>query len=224
MTVQSFRHHKTDGWIAIANNDAEVMYPYVWWITQEPSYTLTSPYVYREYIKTLHHRVFTDTDQFEAPDGFPWANGDIYIAKKNDYDAAYAAYITVPVTLEQAKAIKFSELFTQLIEVREGMVIYDTVNYLSDEISYLRLFSDCYLYTGLSAVPEGYYILDENRNQVASILSDLQSIVTLIQQLNHACNLTYDIHYDLIAALEDVELVEAYDITTGWPTVPYTGA
>jgi virulence-associated protein VapD len=218
--AQSFRHH-TDGWVAIANNDTEFMYPYAWWITQETSYTLPSPYIYREYIKGSHHRVFTDIDQFLAREGFPWADGDIYIAKKSIYDAAYAAYINTPLTLEQAKAIKFSQLNTKFAEVLSGMIVYGGINYPSNETVYFKLFSECNLYTGLGSVPIGYYILDENRNEVSSTLLDLQAIIVLIQELHHDSNLSYDIHYAAIDVLTDMELVNSYDVTTGWPTTPY---
>lgn len=223
--TKKFRHGVIDGWIAITNDDTETMFPYSWWITQEPSYTLASQYNYREYLAGVngYHRVNEDGMQLQAPEGFPWLDGDTYISKKSIYEAAYAAYINVPLTLEQVKAIKFNDLLAKYAEVRSGKVTYGLVNYLSNNINYGKLFSECYLYTGLGSVPIGYYILDEDRNQVSSVLADLQAIIVLIQKLHHECSLTYDIHYDAISALTDIALVESYDITTGWPTVPYTG-
>jgi len=217
--AKTFRYLKTDGWIAIANNDAEVLYPFSWWTTQEPGFSLSSSYVYEEYVEGSYHRVFTTTSQEAAT--FPWANGDIYIAKKSIYDAAYADFIVTPITVEQAKAIKFRELRTKQLEIRRGEVIYSANTYPSDIVSYDRLLTQNLLFTAETEVPAGYYILDINREEISSNLIDLQTITQLIQQLFYACELAYDIHYAAIDALTTIEDIMAYDVTTGWPTIPY---
>lgn len=220
--TQSFRHSKNEGgdaFVAISNNDTEVLYPYAWWITQEPGYSLPSPYVYREYVKGSYHKLHTNNTEYDGE--FPYLNGDIYIAKKADYDIAYAAYINTPPSLEIAKEQKINELLAKLIEVRQSKVIYNTATYKSDEIRYQRLFTESLQFTNLGDVPINYYVLDDNFDEINLTLVQLQALVAKIQDLYYQCWLTYDIHHLAINACTTIEQVQDYDILTGWPIVPY---
>lgn len=220
--AQSFRFAKTDGWVFVANNDVESMFPFAWWTTQEPEYSLANPYIYEEYVKNGYHYVTTGTTQSDSV--FPWAAGDTYISKKSNYDIAYAAYLNVPPDLATAKAQKVRELQTKMFEVRAGKIIYDTVTYPSNELFYQRLVTDNLHYTALAAVPVGYYINDAGNPivQVSSDLTDLQTVVQIIQNLYYECWLAYDTHYAAIQACTTVGQVQIYNILTGWPTVPYS--
>src|SRR5271157_2668960 len=105
-----FRTH-ADGWIFIGdenNPSTESYYPISWWITQEPGYSPPTGTIWEWYVQGKFHYTFDNINQYNAV--YPWADGDIYIAKKNTYDANYAIYLNTPQTLTQAKALKIQEL------------------------------------------------------------------------------------------------------------------
>lgn len=163
------------------NPSTESIYPMSWWATQEPAYALPVSRTWEWYIQGQFHKTFDFESEYPAT--YPWPEGDIYISKKAVYDAAYASYLTTPTTLSQAKAIKMQELQAKMSETRNGMVSITAVNYPSNYVAYDRLFSECGLFTGIGAVPVGYYVLDENNNQVATNLAELQALVAKIQDL-----------------------------------------
>jgi hypothetical protein len=111
-----------------------------------------------------------------------------------------------------------------MFEIRGGQVTYNTVNYNSHEVFYQRLLTDNLHFTALASVPVGYYVNDINDNQVSFTLTNLQELTQLIQDLYYECWLTFDIHYTAIQAITGPSDIQRYDITTGWPTIPYTGA
>jgi hypothetical protein len=220
-----FRHIAPDNWIYIADGGVESVYPYSWWITQEPTYTLPAPYIYREYIagEGGYHRVHTDNTQFNAPEGFPWVAGDLYISKKAQYDAAYADFINAPVTLEEAKTLKINNLTTKWAEIRNGGVVYNTLIYPSHSTSFMRLNEDWLNTLRGWVLPVDYYVNTSDFTQIIFTQIDLENLLTKIQELYYLTNLNFDTHRANIMALTTVDAVEAYNITTGWETVPYTG-
>lgn len=223
--AKTFRHSVTDGWIFIDNNTGvESKYPYAWWITQEAAYTYPSGATYLQYTEggTQSVNYYCKNNSVFALPEDPWLAGNGYIAKQAVYDAAYAAYIGTPTTLAAAKAQKIAELYAQMEEIRAGQVIFGANTYESGFLHYRRLKEELSYSTYLTDVPVGYYVNDINDVQVAFTLANLQTLVGGIEKLYYLCYLQYDVHKAAINALGTINDVVAYDVTTGWPTVPFT--
>jgi hypothetical protein len=225
-----FRYSFNEGgepWVRISNDDSEIYhnesaYPFSWFATQEPGYSLPAQhqYIYHEYYQGNYNRAFTKTDQMEAPQGFPWAAGDIYISKKAEYDAAYALHINTPPTLEEAKTVKINSLIAKMVETKKGGVIFNSVTYDSG-INYERLNLAWLDTLRGNPLPIDFYINDINRNQITFNQSDLENLLSKIHELHYLCDLNFDIHFTNIMALTGIDFVEDYNINTDWVTVPY---
>jgi len=223
--MSNFRHSKIDNIIFIGNTGSESIYRYDWWITQEPLYTLISPYIYREYVQGEYHRVFTSDSQFEAPEGYPWGDGDTYISKKNDYDLAYAEFLDTPLTLAEAKTKKFNELKALMDEKMYGNVVFDKGDgdntYMSDPVSFAYKYNAMQYYDHAGGFPLDFSVLDANNQSIILTQINLTDLTYLIMELYEMCREPYVTHYAAISALTLISDVQSYDITTGWPTVPY---
>jgi hypothetical protein len=223
--AKTFRHTITDGGIYINNNATESHYPYSWWITQEPGYTYPANAIYVQYTEdgvpgqSYYHT--NDNNQYGLPVD-PWLAADGYIAKQALYDADYAEYIGTPQTLGEAKTQKFSSLFSLYVEKRDGEVIYDSNTFPSDFTNYQLRSSELSYSTSLSAVPVGYYVKDIDGVHVSLDLAGVEALLHVIEELHYLCRINYDIHYENIDILTDIEDVIYYNITTGWPTIPYS--
>lgn len=204
------------------DNDIKIddsVYPYDWWITQETEYALPDGMTSQIYVQGSHHTLYDDNSQYAGE--YPWTDGNTYISNKSTYDSAYETYLEP--TLEQAKIYKIGGLKTKMAEVRAGKVVFNTQTYYSNDENYKRLFTEKDLFVYEEAVPGGYYVTDDEGDENSLTLANLQDLVALMQNLYYDCWLNYDDHYAAIMALTTVAQVEAYDYTTGWPTVPYTG-
>jgi hypothetical protein len=223
-----FRHCVTDGFVYVGNGIAQSVYPYLWWITQEPTYpTPPANAAYMQVNITTGANYWSDgSTQKALPTGFA-ALAAGYIAKQSVYDAAYALYINTPTTLIEAQAIKYGELDTKNVAIQDGHVIASTVGagnqeFFSDGDTFQDLSNELVLFTAAGDVPTGYTVSTVDYIAIACTLADLGAIVKLIQTLYYECRLTYDTHSKNIEALTTIAAVMAYDVTTGWPTVPFT--
>lgn len=220
-----FRQSVPDGWIRIDNaTGTESMYPYSWWLTQEPLYTYPTDASYVQYteegVSGQSYYIKNDT-QYGLPED-PWLAGNSYIAKQSIYDAAYALFLSTPTTVEQAKALKIEELIAQLQIVRNGGVIYGANTFPSSVFDYQARFSELDRAIRATFVPMGYYVKDISGLHVSLNLSDLTAVIDLIEELHYEARLTYDLHNEAIKSLSDINDIMAYNITEYWPIIPYT--
>jgi len=223
--AKTFRHIVSDGLVFVNNNATESMYPYSWWITQEAAYTYPATAVILVYteggISGQSYYIDTDQNQHALPLD-PWPAANVYISKQAVYDIAYADFIGTPTSLSEAKEQKVLQLITKMQEVRTGEVIFGANNFNTTYIAYSRLMEEKEYSDYLTDVPAGYYVNDIADTQVAFTYANLKILVGGIQKLYYECWLNYDIHYAAIQALATIPAVQAYVITTGWPTVPFT--
>ena len=226
-----FRHNITDGWIYVDNGTGtQSIYPYAWWLTQEPAYTYPSGATYLQYITgdaRLSYYV-SSINQYSVTQSplptFPWTDGNTYISKQTAYDVAYAAYLAaqaLPQTLSDAKIYQDGLVMNKYYSITNGGVIYDANTYYSDSKYAGMVFAETYLYTGIGSIPSGYSLTNEDDVQIVITLVDLQAINALIQKLYSLCRINVETHIHNISLLTTIPAVLAYDITTGWPTVPY---
>jgi hypothetical protein len=231
--AQTFRHNVADGRIYIDNNTGvESGYPYSWWITQESAYTFPDGAAFVMYTEggvSGQSYYIKNGNQYALPLD-PWPAADAYIAKQTVYDADYATYIGTPTTLAQAQAQKIVQLATEMSEIRQGNVLFtpDDTQYTFDSgiVHYARLKEERDYADYLTDVPEGYYVNDTTSPisvEVSFTYTNLKDLVALIENLYYLCYLNYDEHYAAIQALTTIVAVQAYDVTTGWPTTPFSG-
>lgn len=224
-----FRHGVVDGWIRIDNaTGTESIYPYSWWITQEPAYIYPSGASYVQYTEggvPGQSYYIKDDNQYGLPQD-PWLEGNAYIAKQSIYDAAYAIFIGTPTTAAEAKALKFNSLLAQLQIIRSGGVIYGANTFPSSVVEYQSRFSELDRAIRAAALPVGYYVKDVLAAHVSLNLADLTLLVDGIEELHYEARLVNDTHNEAINAfgntVGDITTIMAYDVTTGWPTVPFT--
>ncbi len=210
-----FRHHP-DGHIHID----DLYMPLSFFVTQEPLYTLPSPWTSRYYDQASIHKL----SNLETVEGgpFPWGDGDSYISKKSIYESAYDAYLNPPLTLEQAKTLKISELQSYAATKRSGKVIYSSNTYPSIKNFLERIMHEYEKFNRVGSLPGGYYVLDHLDNEISfTVLSDLEDLIDRIIELHWECDKVEDNHRQSINALVSVESVQSYDFTTGWPSIPY---
>jgi hypothetical protein len=227
--AKTFRHNLIDNYIGIDNNTGiESIYPYSWWITQEPAYTFPSGATYVVYTEggvSGQSYYIKNGNQYALPLD-PWSAANAYIAKQVIYDADYATYIVTPATLAQAKAQKVAQLTTQMTEIREGGVLFTPIvtQYTFDSgiVHYNRLQEEKFYSDYLTDVSLGYYVNDITNAQISFTYTNLKDLIGGIQKLYYECFLNYDIHYAAIQVLITIPAVQAYDVTTGWPTIPFT--
>jgi len=222
---KKFRHLVVDGKICIDNGTGtESIYPLSWWGTQEPGYSTISGATYIQYTEgggqDINYYV-KDDSVFPLPVD-PWLAADGYIAKQSIYDADYATFIGTPTTLAQAKALKIGELLAQMQLIRDGEVIFGGNTFNSNVVVYARLKESLSYSLYLTDVPLGFYVNDITNTQISFTLANLKDLVAGIEKLYYLCWLQYDVHAAAINALTTIGDVMAYDVTTGWPTVPFT--
>jgi hypothetical protein len=226
--AKTFRHNLANNYIWIDNDTGtESMYPYSWWITQEPGYTFPSGAAYLMYTEggaPGQSYMIKNGNQTGLPLD-PWPAADIYISKQALYDIAYADFLNAPTTLQQAKEQKVAQLLTKMVEKRQGKIIFSGNTFESGVVHYSRLKEERDYADYLTDVPVGYYVNDVTNPipvQVSFTYTNLKDLVAGIEKLYHECFLNYDTHYAAIQALTTISSVQAYDVTTGWPTVPFT--
>jgi hypothetical protein len=86
---------------------------------------------------------------------------------------------------------------------------------------HLLAFGDLIAYFG--DLPAGFYMMDNSypATPVTLTKDDFKAISASISELYYACIQNYNQHYQNIYALLTVPDVEAYNYTTGYPTLPY---
>jgi hypothetical protein len=89
-----FRHHP-DGIIYIDDFSE----PLAEFLVDEPAYSLASPAIGRVYTQGQGHWLTTGDTVFAGE--YPWVEGDTYIARKAEYQAAYDARHEPPPPTEQ---------------------------------------------------------------------------------------------------------------------------
>jgi len=213
--------------IFIGETGAESIFPYSWFVTQEPLYSLSSPYVYREYVQGSHHRVHTADRQFDATEGYPWTDGDTYITNKANYDAAYAAYLAakaLPQTLEDAKTYQINKMiawYNQNVKSK-GVTVAGTT-YQSTSIYYDNWKNQHDYALRNTLLLTGFYLTDINGAQVPVLsISDLTAIIDTFDRFYWILQQEIDYHTATINAISTtIADVLVYDYTVGWPITPY---
>lgn len=210
-----FRHHP-DGHIHVD----DLYMPLSFFQTQEPLYTIISPWTGRYYEQSVIHKL-TNDETVEAG-SLPYTDGDSYISKKAAYQAAYDAYLNPAPTLEEAKTTKIIELIDYAAGKRNGKVSYGGNTYLSIKSFLERIIHEYDKFNRAGSLPGGYYVLDHNDNEISfTVMSNLEDLIDRIIELHWECDKVEDNHRQSINVLVSVGSVQSYDFTTGWPTIPY---
>jgi len=216
-----FRHTPDD---TIIINETLFM-PLSFFVTQEPAYTLASPYTWRDYEQTVKHFYGTSTTQTGA--AIPYTDGDGYIANIAAYTAAYAAFLVAPATLADAKIQQKQAVRTYALTYLDGNVVYDAVEYsclLSE-----RLHNEAYYFSRIGQFETGetstidHYVLDASNSKVDLTLTEVAELINLMDKLGMVTNQVIDTHCLAIDALTTISAVLAYNYTASWPTMPYVG-
>jgi hypothetical protein len=211
----TFRHSPDD--IIFINTTSM---PLSFFLTLQPTYSLPVGSITRYYEQTVTH--YTSDGDNAFPQDIPYAIGDDSITNEVAYAAAFAASLAA-VSLPQAKLIRINEMLTYSGTIKSGNVIVGGYTFFSDPGNTLfELVNEDLTYTRAAALPVGYYVNDINYVQrTIATLADLEAIIDRIVGLYYLCDLNADVHRAAINALGTVSAVEAYDFTTGWPTIPY---
>jgi len=217
----TFRH-TADDYIVI--NETLIM-PLSFFVTQEPAYALASPYTWRDYEQTVKHFFGTSTTQTGS--AIPYTDGDTYIANIATYTAAYATFLATPTTLTAAKDQQKAAVRSYAATLLMGNVVYDGVEY--SVLLSGRLHNEAYYFSRIGQFETGetlgidHYVLDNNSNKVDLTLAEVAELINLMDKLTMLVNQVIDTHCLAIDALGTIAAVLAYDYTTSWPTMPYTG-
>ncbi|MGA7934721.1 MAG: hypothetical protein WCA35_14345 [Kovacikia sp.] len=127
--MSTFKHHP-DGWIYLD----ELCLPLDFFQQQEPGYALPEGAVSREYSQGRH--VLYSADNQWAGD-MPWPEGDLYLAGKETYAAAWIATINPPPDLATTRLTKLAELnliCTQTIRSGFGSLALGSLHRYSSEL------------------------------------------------------------------------------------------
>lgn len=223
--MRRFRHMVTDGLVGILDGTpTESIYPFSWWILEVPDYSYPEGATYIQYVEggtSGQNYYVKDNSQHPLPED-PWLAGNTYIANKLVYDSDYDEYINTPKTLSEAKNIKWNELFSQFDTVRSGGIVYLTNTFPSDMVTMARLRQELNYCIALETTPIGYYVKDILNAHINLNLPGLTTVVVRIEELHYLCRVNYDYHYEAVDNLTTIEDVMAYDVTTGWPAIPYS--
>jgi len=211
-----FRHTPDDD---IYINNSRI--PLSFFVTLVPTYALPVGYTSRYYEQTVCN-VLSDGST-GTPDTIPWAAGDTYIANEVAYAALYAASLPTIPSLSAAKLTRIYQMEQYALNtIKSGYVIVTGDTFFSDLSTLQALTNQDLTYTRAGALPLGYYVNDVTYTPVAvAALADLEAIIDRIVGLHYLTDLQTDVHRAAINALVTVAAVQAYDYTTGWPTVPY---
>lgn len=214
--------HKDSQIIIIDNSGNQSVYDATWWMAEEEAaYALPTDAVLQYYRQSDVHAWHSATGVVSTGT-LPWADGDTYISKKATYDTDWIAEINSNKTLQQLKDERIALSFNNCLTKKSEKVQISSVNYPTDNTTFARLSIEFEKYNRDGAVPVGYYVYDEDRNQVTKNLAQLETLIDLIVDFYHACDLVHDGHQDAIQALADPSAILAYDYTTGYPVTPYT--
>ncbi len=189
-------------------------------LTLNPTYALPAGATSRQYVQGSWH--VTSNGVSSTDQGIPYANGDTYIANEVAYAAAYSSYLNPAPSLADAKITRINSMEDYATTIKQGKILISANEYFSDDAFLSRLLRDDIVYSNAGALPVGYYINTTSYVQIATpLLIDLEAVISRIQELQYLCELNADVHRAAINALGTVPLVQAYDYTTGWPSIPY---
>lgn len=199
----------------------DLVMPLSFFQTQEGGYGLPSGYVSRWYKQGEEHILY-DGEASERQ-GIPWADGDTYISNKATYETNYQDFLDYP-DLSTAKETKLIELEKKHNEVKDAGITYNGNTFESIDGSRTVSHAHQYLdrFNRFGSLHTSFYLRDVDDNEVSVNEDDLLRITTLIDDLHYAALKNYHDHEDAIDALTTVSDVKSYDVTTGWPTTPYT--
>jgi len=213
-------------------NISGLVVPLSWFITQESLYTLSAPYVSREYFQANYpetgdsakHVLFTRYGQDSG--SVPYIDGDNYISNKLAYEAAYNAYLAaqeLPQTLEGAKTYQINLAATYFGEiVKTAGVVYAGIIFNSAPDLYARWKNEHDYALRNSVLLTGHYLKDIFNNEITLLsVAQLTEIIDLMDEFFWAAQQVYDNHVDAINALGTIGAVLAYDYTTNWSVTPY---
>lgn len=208
-----FNHHP-DGFITISDGVDTLQITLAEFLTYEPAYTLPSPYVGRQYIPAVKH-VYYKADGSAVGASLPYTAGDGYIADLATY---INEHDNPTKTLSEAKADKILALNSLAQTKKQG-----GINLFSTVMPTFGLNAQAIIsYQLATATPVGFYLRDVNDVNVPLTLAQLLTYNDGIVELHQLCDVNRDDLEDDINALASVGAVDAFDITTGWPTIPYT--
>jgi hypothetical protein len=181
----------------------------------EPDYSLEPPYLWQYYIQGSSRTKHTSNTEYNFP--IPWADGDTYISKV----AFYLANLPIPPqTLEEAKQRRTTQLYSLWSEKNSGNIKYTG---MSDTIfpSIPHSANALITYKDRGIVPIGFTKPDKDGNHVVMTLAQLLELNAGIVDLFYLNELNLNIHAETIQTLTTIPDVMAYNITTGWPTLPF---
>lgn len=212
MTSQ-FYHHP-DGFITIKDSSQSLMITLTEFLTYEPAYTLPAGFIARNYVPLVQHHLYKENgDQYGGP--MPYTAGDTYISNLTSY---INQHNNPPVSLPQAKADKKFAVDQLSNAKKAGYVSLFSTIMPSFNLDANQIIS----YNYLSAVPVGFYLRDTSNVNIPLTLLQLNEYNNGIVQLHNLCDVNADSLKDAIDVLTTVMDVQSFDITTGWPTIPYT--
>ena len=220
MSIAVFKH-SPDNQITINDgDDNELTVSLAVFLTLEPAYTIQDgtvkpwiTYTSRYYEPEVKHTLSTGSSVYAGD--LPWADGDDYIANVTDYiDIINNPVVDLP-TAKATKSTALDELYRQ--KLRDGGIdLFSTTMPSNKDYSSLTE-----SYTRNAAVPASFYLMDTDNVAVPLTLMELQSYQDGIVEMGWEHRQVYDTHYDGIQACADIPAVDAYDFTTGWPTLPF---
>lgn len=195
--------------------------PLATFLQLEPAYLITDGtfnpslnYKYKEYIPAVKHYLITNDGNFGLGE-VPWADGDTYISKIVDYEDI----IDNPTQdLTIAKNIKLGALTSYYsAKIADGGIDLFSTTMPSNTL----YAAETEAYSRQTDVPSGFYLKDTGGDPVTLTLTDLQTYEGALLEMRWAHRPVYDSHYSTIQAFTDIEDVNSYDFTGGWPALPF---
>lgn len=209
-----FRHTPND-YIIID----DLVMPLSFFLTQEAAYALPGGATTQNYEQTVSRSTSDGSTQTFLT--IPWAVGDGYITNKAAYAANYATYLATPATLGEAKTQQKNAAHEYARTYFDGNIQYDGAEYPASHRH--RISNELYYFARIGDYDVSHYVYDKDGNQVNKPLNEMKLILDLMDKLHWVTNVNLDTHKDAIDALGTIGAVLAYDYSTGWPTLPYTG-
>lgn len=121
--------------------------------------------------------------------------------------------------LEEAKIARKRDVDILCLEKMRGGIDYTAMTTVFDSSGFSPNAIIAYQIAGV--VPIGFTVPDMNGNFVVVSLAQLLALNTGMVDLHYLANVNSNIHKNAIDLLTTVEEVEEYNITTGWPIVPW---
>lgn len=213
MTTPTFLHNRSE-YIVIDDGILSVTMKLSDFNYFEPSYSLESPYTWQYYIQGIRRTKNTDHSEISLP--IPWTEGDAYISNVSFY---LANLPIPPQTLEEAKSRRTSELYSFFQQINSGNINYTAMTTIFSP--YLYNSNALITYKDRGFVPIGFNIADADGDFVVMTLAQLLELDSGIVDFHYLNSQNFSSHAAVIDTLTTIEDVMAYDITTGWPVIPY---